>query len=100
MLEALADTPWADRLTVLEEDAGLHFLVKVETQLSDQALTERFACCGIRVHALSSYYRHTVPAEKKHILVINYSGLEEAQLPRLSQVQLDENDGTPFPAEE
>ena len=100
MLEALADTPWADRLTVLEEDAGLHFLVKVETQLSDQALTERFACCGIRVHALSSYYRHTVPAEKKHILVINYSGLEEAQLPRLSQVQLDENDGTPSPAEE
>lgn len=90
VLEALAQTPWADRLTVLEEDSGLHFLAKVETILSDEALTERFSQCGIRVHALSRYYQQMVPEEKRHILVINYSGLEESQLQRLAQVQLDE----------
>ena len=89
VLEALGKTPWADRITVLEEDAGLHFLVKVQTDLADEALAERFDRCGIRVHALSNYYRQCVPEEKRHILVINYSGLEESQLYRLSQVQLD-----------
>ena len=89
VLETLAKAPFAHRLTVLEEDAGLHFLVKVATSLSDEALTERFARCGIRVHALSRYYSQAVPEDKRHILVVNYSGLEEAELHRLEQVQLD-----------
>ena len=89
VLEALANAPFAHRLTVLEEDAGLHFLVKVATSLSDEALTERFAQCGVRVHALSRYYSQAVPEDKRHILVVNYSGLEEAELHRLEQVQLD-----------
>lgn len=89
VLEVLAKAPFAHRLTVLEEDAGLHFLVKVATSLSDEALTERFARCGIRVHALSHYYSQAVPEDKRHILVVNYSGLEEAELHRLEQVQLD-----------
>ena len=74
-LEACA---FSKRLTIQEQDAGLHFLLKVDTFLSDQALTERLEAAGIRVKALSEYYHDG--AQDQHCLVVNYSGLKEEQL--------------------
>ena len=70
---------FADRLTILEQDAGLHFLLKVDTDLSDDVLTEKLASAGIRVHALSSYY-HPRTNGDSHCLVVNYAGLKEDAL--------------------
>ena len=69
---------FAHRLTVLEQDAGLHFLLKVDTTLTDAQLTQRLAERGIRVRALSEYF-HDRP-EDRHCLVVNYSGLKEETL--------------------
>ena len=66
------------RLTILEQDAGLHFLLQVDTTLTDAQLTARLAEAGIRVRALSEYF-HEV-AEDRHCLVVNYSGLKEEAL--------------------
>ena len=88
VLAALESCPCAGRFSVLEEDAGLHFLVKVETALSDEALTARFREAGIRVRCLSSYYTGTVPENQRSFLVINYSGLDEAMLDRLNTLYL------------
>ena len=68
----------ADRLTILEQDAGLHFILKVDTALTDAQLTARLAEKGIRVRALSEYF-HDRP-EDRHCLVVNYSGLKEETL--------------------
>ena len=84
---ALESCPYADRITILEQNAGLHFLVKVDADLSDGELVARFRDAGIRVRSLSSYY-HT-PENVEHFLVINYSGLDEEQLARLRAVHLD-----------
>ena len=70
--------PFADRLTILEQDAGLHFLLKVDTALTDEELTTRLARVGIRVQALSEFYHDT--AENRRCLVINYSGIQESAL--------------------
>ena len=70
--------PFADRLTILEQDAGLHFLLKVDTALTDAELTARLARAGIRVQALSEFY-HDSPEDQK-CLVINYSGVREEAL--------------------
>lgn len=86
LLAALEKLPFADRLTILEQDAGLHFLVKVDTMLSDEALTDRFAQAGIRVRSLGSYYHGAVPQADRHCLVINYSGLREEQLTALERL--------------
>ncbi len=87
VLAALGQCPSADRLTVLEQDAGLHFLLQVKTELSDGALTESLARQGIRVRALSSFYRN--PGQSAHTLVVNYSGLEDARLPALEQLHIE-----------
>ena len=83
---ALAACPYAEKLTILEQDAGLHFLLKVETQLSDQALIARFREAGVRVRTLGSYYD---PPRNDRCLVVNYSGLDEGELDRLQAVQLE-----------
>ena len=77
---ALLESPWGQKLTLLEQDAGLHFLLRVETELSDEALEARCAEAGIRVLSLSRYYRGPVPEADRHCLVINYSGLRSDQI--------------------
>ena len=75
LIGLLQNRSFSHKLTILEEDAGLHFLVKVDTTLSDAALTELLAKAGIRVRALSSYYHDG--GGDRHILVVNYSALKE-----------------------
>ena len=80
LLEAIKTSPLADRLTILEQDAGLHFIVKVATDLSDSALVARCAGAGIRVRSLGSYFHDPAPREDTHCLVVNYSGLDDPAL--------------------
>ena len=78
VVSLLEGSPMAEKLTILEQDAGLHFLLKVDTALSDEALTEKLEAAGIRVRSLSHYY-HDRDIDS-HCLVVNYSGLKEEQL--------------------
>ena len=68
--------------TIREEDAGLHFLLKVDTDLTDEALTALWAEKGIRVRSLGSYYADAVPESERHHLVICYAGVKEEILER------------------
>ena len=78
VVSLLEKCSFSHKLTIQEQDAGLHFLLNVDTSLSDQSLTEKLAALGIRVRALSSYYHDQ--SEDLHCLVINYSGLKEERL--------------------
>jgi GntR family transcriptional regulator/MocR family aminotransferase len=80
VLEILMNSPYASKMTIREEDAGLHFLVRLDTQLSDEDLVARCAGAGIRVKALSRYYHTPVPESDRHTLVVNYGTLQEAAL--------------------
>ena len=80
VIEALQQSPFAARITILEQDAGLHFLLRIDTDKRDSELTALCASAGIRVLALSDYYEDAVPPWAERCLVINYSGLEEEQL--------------------
>ena len=68
----------ADKLTILEKDAGLHFLLKVDSRYSDRELVEQLDRSGIRVRTLSDYY-HDHPYQTG-CLVINYSGVKEESM--------------------
>ena len=79
VISMLKTCAFSHQLTILEQDAGLHFLLKVDTELSDDALTHRLEAAGIRVRMLSSYY-HDQPQTHRRCLVVNYSGLKEDAL--------------------
>ncbi len=78
IIQVLQRCPIAKHLQILEQDAGLHFLVQVDTCSSDRELVDRCAGLGIRIRSLSSYYQ--APDTDKHCLVINYSGLTSEQI--------------------
>ena len=80
VMEALMACPHREKLTIREEDAGLHFLLRVDTDLSDRALTDHWAQFGVRVRALSSYYHGETPLQDRHNLVVHYAGLREEDL--------------------
>ena len=41
LLDAVRGSPLASYVTIMEEDSGLHFLLKVNTELSDEELMRR-----------------------------------------------------------
>ena len=79
VVQLLKTCPYADRLTILELDAGLHFLVQVDTALTDEELTGRLRTAGIKVRSLSSYYHDSAHRDSR-CLVVNYSSLREEEL--------------------
>lgn len=86
VMTMLMACPLAERLTVQEENAGLHFLVRVDTDLSDDALENHCAKAGLRVRCLSGYYHGTVPENAKGCLIVNYSCLSDKQLANLEEI--------------
>ena len=86
VLEILRHCRFAQRLTIEEADAGLHFLVKVDTERTGESLIAFCRQLGLRVQTLSDYYHGAVPEESRRCLVVNYSGLKDEDLDRLEQI--------------
>ena len=59
---------------VREEDAGLHFLLKLDTPLTDMELKAAMRREGINISCLSDYYFNASDAEKG-TLIVNYSSV-------------------------
>lgn len=64
------------QVTIKEENAGLHFLMEIDTSYTDREMVDRAAAAGINISSLSQYC-HGKEQEDSHTLVINYSGIEE-----------------------
>lgn len=78
LVSLLENCSFSQKLTILEQDAGLHFLLKVDTTLPDGDLAQKLSDVGIRVKALSEYYHDQ--GRDRHCLVVNYSGVKEEAL--------------------
>ena len=94
VIAALRQSPLSPHAAIAEEDAGLHFLLRLETALPDGELQRRAAARGLRLAMLSDYDSRP-SAGRAHILVVNYAGMDLSRLPealeRLAQV-LDEEE--------
>ena len=58
LIKQLQTSPLGEKIAILGADAGLHFLMEVDTALSDGELVELAGKEGIRLSCLSGYY-HT-----------------------------------------
>lgn len=78
-LSLIAQSGLKDRVKSLEEHSGLHFLLKIDTDQSEEAILRTAAQHGIRLSALSQYYE-TPPETASHTFVINYSSVPKENL--------------------
>ena len=81
VLEALEASGLAGRAQISGADAGLHFLVRLETECGDQELTQLARARGIRLSFLSEFCASPGP-EHQHFLVISYPGIQMERLPQ------------------
>ena len=79
LLKQIGDSGLADCCSISEEDTGVHFLMEVNTELSDDEVCTALEREGIKVSSVAQYYMENA-GKKEHIFVMNYSSLEEANM--------------------
>ncbi len=75
IINAIINHEYYNRMTIKEQNAGLHFLLNLDTDYSDSEIVRRAGENGIHISCLSQYYNETENAVP-HTLVINYSGID------------------------
>ena len=75
VLQTIQESALGKRCQVLGADAGLHFLLRLDTKLEDWDLEQQAAAQGIRLSFLSHYQREP-ESGLPHTLVVNYPGVD------------------------
>ncbi|NMA67833.1 MAG: PLP-dependent aminotransferase family protein, partial [Desulfitobacterium sp.] len=88
ILKLIRQGPLSPFVKIREEDAGLHFLLEVDTDVSDEELINSARRGGIRITSLSQYY-HKKQAQPSHTLIVNYSGIEPNKIEPATQKLCD-----------
>ncbi len=82
LLGEIAASPLAARSSIREEGAGLHFILRLDTPLTDAELVARARRNGIRISCLSEYFHPGTAASEcsEHVVIMNYSGIEKEKI--------------------
>lgn len=79
VLDAIASSAAASRVTIREPGAGTHFLLRLDTNAPDGEIRSRALALGLRLGFLSDYAFNPSAAEQ-HVLAINYAGLSAERI--------------------
>ena len=87
VIALLQNAPFAKEIRIKEADAGLHFLVEINSTRSDTELRSILSKIGIRVAFLEDYcIEKRKKGEGTHTLVLNYSGVEPEALKQMIEI--------------
>ena len=82
LIKLIQGASFASRVEILAQDAGLHFLLKVDTNRTDSELKTLCARAGIHVRCLTDYTIRQ-QAAFSHCLVVNYTGFDSTTAPQV-----------------
>lgn len=74
IMRLISDSGMSDKCRIIENDAGLHFILELATDKTDAAVKEELAGHGINIKALSDYYLAGDPGDL-HRFLVNYSNI-------------------------
>lgn len=73
LISIIESSPVAKRAEIIEQDSGLHFILKINTDISDLRIKSECADRGVKISFLSEYYKGICRTE--HMVLVNYSGI-------------------------
>lgn len=79
VLRIIRDSLPKDKCRVIENDSGLHFLLELNTQLSDRKVEQLLEEKGIKISAITDFNLGS-EEENKHQFIVNYSSIDENRL--------------------
>jgi GntR family transcriptional regulator/MocR family aminotransferase len=75
IIKAIRESPLVGKAEILEENSGLHFIIKLNTDLSDEEIIGRAKARGLNISFLSQYAVRPENS-KPSMAIINYSGID------------------------
>lgn len=84
LLRALRDSGLFEAAEIQREDAGLHFLLTLHKAVQPAEIVRAAAKNGVRLTALSAYYR-SPPPDLPPCFVISYASLPDSVLPEAAE---------------
>ena len=84
LLSAINKSKLSKVARIYEEDAGLHFILEVNTTCTDVEFCNRARIRGVNIRALSEYYFEAEPSQ--HKFVVNYSSVDKANMQKAVQI--------------
>ena len=88
IIDAVKRSPLRGRAEILEESSGLHFIMKLKTDLSDAELVAEARRRGVNISCLSQYCRDSRNA-RSSVLILNYSGVDAADAEKAMDILYD-----------
>jgi GntR family transcriptional regulator/MocR family aminotransferase len=80
LLGEINRSPLAGRVKISEEHAGLHFLMEIESSRTEAEILAAAEEADLRISFVSQYY-YDFHGQSPHVLVMNYSGLDQSRIP-------------------
>lgn len=80
VLSIISKSSLGSRCKVIDNESGLHFILELDTHLSDDVLTQKLIQEDIKLVALSEYYLKNNNV-KEHKFILNYSNVDLEILP-------------------
>jgi GntR family transcriptional regulator/MocR family aminotransferase len=80
LLGQISRSPLAGHVKISEEHAGLHFLMEIESSRTEAEILAAAEEADLRISFVSQYY-YDFHGQSPHVLVMNYSGLDQSRIP-------------------
>jgi GntR family transcriptional regulator/MocR family aminotransferase len=79
IIKTIKSSPLGNKVEILEENSGLHFIIKLDTGMSDEEIVSAAKANGINISCLSQYCCQQDNI-KNSMVIINYSGIDMGKI--------------------
>ena len=85
LISCIENSSLKDKCEIIENKSGLHFLLRLRTDIPDEVLKEKMKESGIKIQSLSEFYLSDEEA-KEHYFIINYSNIDLNKFTQVSEI--------------
>ena len=85
IIKTIKTSPLGAKSECLEENSGLHFIMKLKTDLTDEELIKQAKQKDMKISCLSQYC-HKQEHIEPSMVIINYSGIDTGDVEKAVQV--------------
>lgn len=85
IISAIKKSPLYSKVTIEEENAGLHFILGIKYEIDDLRFAAKLRKNGINISGVSDYCYNNID-KFKHKFIINYSAVEEDKLSKALEI--------------
>ncbi len=77
LIECLKTSNFSDKIEIIGEEAGLHFLVKINTSTKLSRIIEAAKSYSVRVYGINEYCLNKTQKQPEKIIILGYSHLKK-----------------------